>query len=129
MDTPIDLFEWESNVIIPKVEEPKVIAPREETPLSEFDTEDNMKKEAMREVREALDKNDVDLTYLIDNMKDAVENATIESFSGTLLKDHKTSVSALKQLIDLWKTAHGMNKKEAQEIVFKPIFNKPPKFN
>ena len=129
MDTPIDLFAWESTVIIPEVEEPKVIAPREETPLAEFDTEDNMKKEAMREVREALDRSDVDLTYLIDNMKDAVENATIESFSGTLLKDHKTSVSALKQLIDLWKTAHWMNRKEPQEIVFKPIFNKPPKFN
>lgn len=129
MDTPIDLFAWESTVIIPKVEEPKVIAPREETSLAEFDTEDNMKKEAMREVREALDRSDVDLTYLIDNMKDAVENATIESFSGTLLKDHKTSVSALKQLIDLWKTAHWMNRKEAQEIVFRPIFDKPPKLN
>ena len=57
-------------------------------------------------------RGDIGITYqedvlrLIDAYKDAVENATTETFSGTLLKDHKTSVSALKQLTDLWKTAH-----------------------
>jgi hypothetical protein len=83
----------------------------------------------MKEVRESLEREWVDLEYLIDAYKDAVENATTESYSWTLLKDHKTSVSALKQLTELWKAAHWMNKKEAQEIVFKPIFNKPPKLN
>lgn len=111
--------------------EPEIIVPQDDTPLAlqEDMSEDDMKKQAMAEVRNELDKAWVDLDYLLTNMKDAVENATIETFSGTLLKDHKTSVAALKQLIDLWKTAHWMNKKEAQEIIFKPIFNKPPKLN
>jgi hypothetical protein len=95
----------------------------------ENQSEDDMKKKAMAEVREQLEESWVDLKYLIDLMKDAAENATLETFSWTLLKDHKTSVAALKQLIDLWKTAHGMNKKEATEILFKPIFDKPPKLN
>lgn len=111
--------------------EPEIITPKDETPLAmqEDVSEDDMKKMAMAKVRNALDESWVDLTYLIDWMKDAVDNATMETFSWTLLKDHKTSVSALKQLIDLWKTAHWMNKKEAQEIIFKPIFDKPPKLN
>lgn len=129
MEETYDLFEGESTIIAPKIIEPKVIAPREDTTLSQLASEDDMKKEAMRDVREALDDSGVDLSYLIDNMKDAVENATTETFSGTLLKDHKTSVSALKQLIDLWKVSHGMSKKEAQEIIFKPLFNKPPRLN
>lgn len=114
------------------VVEPEIIVPKDETPLAELDgdlSEEDMKKQAMAEVRNQLEDSWVDLKYLIDLMKDAAENATLETFSGTLLKDHKTSVSALKQLIDLWKTAHWMNKKEAQEIIFKPIFNKPPKLN
>lgn len=112
--------------------EPEIITPKDETPLAlqeENISEDDMKKKAMAEVREKLDETWVDLDYLLTNMKDAVENATIETFSGTLLKDHKTSVAALKQLIDLWKTAHWMNKKEATEILFRPIFDKPPKLN
>lgn len=129
MDTTFDLFEWEQTVLTPKIIEPEVLAPKEPTDLAEIPNEDDLKKEAMKEVREALDEWWVDLEYLIDAYKDAVENATTESYSGTLLKDHKTSVSALKQLTDLWKTSHGMNRKEAQEIVFKPIFNKPPKLN
>ena len=129
MDTTFDLFEGEETILTPKVIEPEVLVPKPETTITEYDSEDDMKKKAMQEAREALDRWWVDLAYLIDNYKDAVESATMETFSGTLLKDHKTSVSALKQLTDLWKTAHGMNKKEAQEIVFKPIFNKPPKLN
>jgi predicted nucleotidyltransferase len=129
MDTTFDLFEWEQTVLTPKVIEPKVIAPREETDLAELPEEDVLKKEAMKDVRDALDESWVDLAYLIDWYKDAVESATMETYSWTLLKDHKTSVSALRQLTDLWKAAHWMNKKEAQEIVFKPLFNKPPKLN
>ena len=129
MDTTFDLFEWEQTVLTPKVIEPEVLSPQEPTDLAEIPNEDDLKKEAMKEVRESLDREWVDLEYLIDAYKDAVENATTESYSWTLLKDHKTSVSALKQLTDLWKTAHRMNRKEAQEIIFKPIFNKPPKLN
>ena len=129
MDTTFDLFEWEQTVLTPKVIEPEVLSPQEPTDLAEIPNEDDLKKEAMKEVRESLDREWVDLEYLIDAYKDAVENATTESYSWTLLKDHKTSVSALKQLTDLWKTAHWMNRKEAQEIIFKPIFNKPPKLN
>lgn len=129
MDTH-DLFEWETT-IVPQTLEPEVLAPVENTDLADYDDqpEDVMKKQAMKEVREALDRWGVDLEYIIDNYMDAVEHATTETFSGTLLKDHKTSVSALKQLTDLWKTAHGMNKKEATEVVFKPIFDRPPKLN
>lgn len=129
MDTEFDLFEWEQTVLTPKVIEPEVIESSDMVEYDESMSEDDMKKQAMKEARDALDRWWVDLAYLIDNYKDAVESATTETFSWTLLKDHKTSVSALKQLTDLWKTAHGMNKKEAQEIVFKPIFNKPPKLN
>lgn len=126
MANEFDPFE---DTIVPV--EPEIITPKDETPLAmpEDMSEDDMKKQAMAEVRQELDNAWVDLDYLLTNMKDAVENATIETFSGTLLKDHKTSVAALKQLIDLWKIAHWMNKKEAQEIIFKPIFNKPPKLN
>lgn len=126
MANEFDPFE---DTIVPV--EPEIITPKDETPLAmpEDMSEDDMKKQAMAEVRQELDNAWVDLDYLLTNMKDAVENATIETFSGTLLKDHKTSVTALKQLIDLWKIAHWMNKKEAQEIIFKPIFNKPPKLN
>lgn len=128
MDTAYDLFEWETTITI---SEPQVIAPRDEEAMAVYDdwNEDDMKKQAMKDAREALARWWVDLDYIIDNYMDAVENATTESYSWTLLKDHKTSVSALKQLTDLWKTAHGMDKKQAQEIVFKPIFNKPPKLN
>ena len=129
MDTTFDLFEGENTVLTPKVIKPEVLSPQEPTDLAEIPNEDDLKKEAMKEVRESLDREWVDLEYLIDAYKDAVENATTESYSWTLLKDHKTSVSALKQLTDLWKTAHWMNRKEAQEIIFKPIFNKPPKLN
>lgn len=129
MDTTFDLFEGEATVLTPKVIEPEVLSPQEPTDLAEIPNEDDLKKEAMKEVRESLDREWVDLEYLIDAYKDAVENATTESYSWTLLKDHKTSVSALKQLTDLWKAAHWMNKKEAQEVVFRPIFNKPPKLN
>jgi len=129
MDTEFDLFEWEQTVLTPKVIEPEVIESSDMVEYDESMSEDDMKKQAMKEARDALDRWWVDLAYLIDNYKDAVESATTETFSWTLLKDHKTAVSALKQLTDLWKTAHGMNKKEAQEIVFKPIFNKPPKLN
>lgn len=111
--------------------EPEIIDPKDDTPLAiqEDASEDEMKKIAMAKVRNELEASWVDLAYLIDWMKDAVDNATMETYSWTLLKDHKTSVSALRQLIDLWKTAHWMNKKEAQEIIFKPIFNKPPKLS
>lgn len=129
MDTTFDLFEGEATVLTPKVIEPEVLSPQEPTDLAEIPNEDDLKKEAMKEVRESLDREWVDLEYLIDAYKDAVENATTESYSWTLLKDHKTSVSALKQLTDLWKTAHWMNRKEAQEVIFRPIFNKPPKLN
>lgn len=129
MDTTFDLFEGEDTVLTPKVIEPEVLSPQQTTDLAEIPNEDDLKKQAMKEVRDSLDREWVDLEYLIDAYKDAVENATTETFSGTLLKDHKTSVSALKQLTDLWKTAHWMNRKEAQEIIFKPIFNKPPKLN
>lgn len=129
MDTEFDLFEWEQTVLTPKVIEPEVIESSDIIEYDESMNEDDMKKQAMKEARDALERWWVDLAYLIDNYKDAVESATMETFSGTLLKDHKTSVSALKQLTDLWKTAHGMNKKEATEIVFKPLFNKPPKLN
>jgi len=129
MDTTFDLFEGEDTVLTPKVIEPEVLSPKEPTDLAEIPNEDDLKKQSMKEVRESLDREWVDLEYLIDAYKDAVENATTESYSWTLLKDHKTSVSALKQLTDLWKTAHWMNRKEAQEIIFKPIFNKPPKLN
>lgn len=129
MDTKFDLFEWEQTVLTPKVIEPEVLSPQEPTDLAEIPNEDDLKKEAMKEVRDSLEREWVDLEYLIDAYKDAVENATTESYSWTLLKDHKTSVSALKQLTELWKAAHWMNRKEAQEIVFKPIFNKPPKLN
>ena len=129
MDTKFDLFEWEQTVLTPKVIEPEVLSPQEPTDLAEIPNEDDLKKEAMKEVRESLEREWVDLEYLIDAYKDAVENATTESYSWTLLKDHKTSVSALKQLTDLRKTAHWMNRKEAQEIVFRPIFNKPPKLH
>ena len=127
MTNEFDPFEENSITLI----EPEIISPKDETPLAmqEDVSEDDMKKMAMEKVRNALDESWVDLTYIIDWMKDAVDNATMETFSWTLLKDHKTSVSALKQLIDLWKTAHWMNKKEAQEIVFRPIFDKPPKLN
>jgi len=114
------------------VVEPEIITPKDDSSLTLYEenqSEDDMKKKAMAEVREQLEESWVDLKYLIDLMKDAAENATLETFSWTLLKDHKTSVAALKQLIDLWKTAHGMNKKEATEILFKPIFDKPPKLN
>jgi hypothetical protein len=40
----------------------------------------------MKEVRESLEREWVDLEYLIDAYKDAVENATTESYSWTLLK-------------------------------------------
>lgn len=128
MDTAYDLFEWETTIAI---SEPQVIAPRDEEAMAVYDdwNEDDMKKQAMKDAREALERWWVSLDYIIDNYMDAVENATTESYSWTLLKDHKTSVSALKQLTDLWKTAHGMDKKEAQEVVFRPIFNKPPKLN
>ena len=129
MDTKFDLFEGENITLTPKVIEPEILSPQEPTDLAEIPNEDDLKKEAMKEVRESLEREWVDLEYLIDAYKDAVENATTESYSWTLLKDHKTSVSALKQLTELWKAAHWMNKKEAQEIVFKPIFNKPPKLN
>lgn len=129
MDTKFDLFEGENIALTPKVIEPEVLSPQEPTDLAEIPNEDDLKKEAMKEVRDSLEREWVDLEYLIDAYKDAVENATTESYSWTLLKDHKTSVSALKQLTELWKAAHWMNKKEAQEIVFKPIFNKPPKLN
>lgn len=129
MDTKFDLFEGENIALTPKVIEPEVLALQEPTDLAEIPNEDDLKKEAMKEVRDSLEREWVDLEYLIDAYKDAVENATTESYSWTLLKDHKTSVSALKQLTELWKAAHWMNKKEAQEIVFKPIFNKPPKLN
>lgn len=129
MDTKFDLFEWEQTVLTPKVIEPEVLSPQEPTDLAEIPNEDDLKKEAMKEVRDSLEREWVDLEYLIDAYKDAVENATTESYSWTLLKDHKTSVSALKQLTELWKAAHWMNKKEAQEVVFRPIFNKPPKLN
>ena len=129
MDTTFDLFEGEATILTPKVIEPEVLVSQEPTDLAEIPNEDDLKKEAMKEVRESLEREWVDLEYLIDAYKDAVENATTESYSWTLLKDHKTSVSALKQLTELWKAAHWMNRKEAQEIVFKPIFNKPPKLN
>lgn len=129
MDTEFDLFEWEQTILTPKVIEPEVIESSDIVEYDESMNEDDMKKQAMKEARDALERWWVDLAYLIDNYKDAVESATMETFSGTLLKDHKTSVSALKQLTDLWKTAHGMNKKEAQEVVFRPLFNKPPKLN
>lgn len=129
MDTEFDLFEWEQTVLTPKVIEPEVIESSDIVEYDESMNEDDMKKQAMKEARDALERWWVDLKYLIDSYKDAVENATMETFSGTLLKDHKTSVSALKQLTDLWKTAHWMNRKEAQEIVFRPLFNKPPKLN
>lgn len=127
MDT---LFEWE-HTIIPQKVEPEVITPVDEAELAVYDNwdEEDMKKQAMKEARAALDRWWVDLDYIIENYMDAVEHATIEWFSWTLLKDHKTSVSALKQLTDLWKTAHGMDKKQAQEIIFRPLFNKPPKLN
>lgn len=126
MNNEFDPFE---NSITPVAQQPEVLSAIDENELSIPDDEDNMKKEAMRKAREALAYWWVDLSYIISNYKDAVENATVESFSWTLLKDHKTSVAALRQLTDLWKTANWMNKKEAQEIVFKPIFNKPPKLN
>ena len=128
MDATFDLFEWETAL---STVEPQVIAPQNEESMAIYDNwnEEDMKKQAMKEARDALERWWVDLNYLIDNYKDAVESATMETYSWTLLKDHKTSISALKQLTELWKTAHGMNKKEAQEIVFRPIFNKPPKLN
>ena len=128
MDTTFDLFEWETTLA---TSQPQVIAPQDEDAIAvyEWGNEDDMKKQAMKEAREALDRWWVDLEYIINNYMDAVENATTESYSWTLLKDHKTSVAALKQLTDLWKSAHGMDHKAPQEIVFKPIFNKPPKLN
>lgn len=111
--------------------EPEIIIPKDETPLAmpESVSEEDMKKQAMADVRNALENEWVDLSYIIKWYMDAAENATIESFSWTLLDDHKTKVTALKQLTDLRKASHGMNRKEATEIVFKPIFNKPPKLN
>lgn len=126
MENNFDPFE---ETIVPV--EPEIISVKDETPLavSEDMSEDDMKKQAMAEVREALDEWWVDLSYIIKWYKDAAENAAVETFSGTIMDDHKTKVSALRQLTDLWKASHGMNKKEATEVIFKPIFNKPPKLN
>lgn len=123
--TDDELFEWES--IIPA--QPEVIAVKDETSLAMQDDEDIVKRESLRIAREELERSWVDLGYIIDQYKDAVENAVVEWYSWAIYKDHKTSVSALRQLADLWKTAHWVNKKDPVEVVFKPIFNKPPTLN
>ena len=126
MANEFDPFE---DTIVPV--EPEIISVKDETPLAmpEDLSEDDMKKQAMAEVRDALEEEWVDLSYIIQWYKDAADNAQIESFSWTIMDDHKTKVSALRQLTDLWKVSHWMNKKEATEVIFKPIFNKPPKLN
>lgn len=126
MENNFDPFE---ETLVPV--EPEIITPKDETPLAmqEDMSEDDMKKQAMAEVRWALDDEWVDLSYIIKWYMDAAEHATMETFSGTILDDHKTKVSALRQLTELWKASHWMNKKESQEIIFRPIFNKPPKLN
>jgi hypothetical protein len=56
MDTTFDLFEGEETILTPKVIEPEVLAPKPETTITEYDSEDDMKKKAMQEAREALDR-------------------------------------------------------------------------
>lgn len=102
------------------------VTPIDVTPVEEYD-EDNLKKEALKVARESLELEWVDLSYIIEWLKDAAERAVVESFKWNIVEDHKTRISALKQLTDLWKVANNVWKKDPQEIIFKPIFNKPPK--
>jgi hypothetical protein len=56
MDTTFDLFEGEATILTPKVIEPEVLVPQEPTDLAEIPNEDDLKKEAMKEVRESLER-------------------------------------------------------------------------
>lgn len=122
----IDLFKWETLWI----KEPEVIdvIDYEDTSLStQVDSEDDLKRKALKEARDTLSDCGVDLKYIIKWLKNVADTAVLESFQWNILEDYKTKAGALKQLWDLWKTANGVNKKDPQEIVFKPIFDKPPK--
>lgn len=106
----------------------KTLAPKEDTQLAQVDL-DSDKKIAIAKTREALDEKGIDLDYILWIYKDAAESAVVESFSGTILEDHKTRISAANKMLETWKVAHGLDKKDPVEIVFKPLFAKPPMMN
>lgn len=89
--------------------------------------EEDLKKKSLEEARNILEEEWVDLRFIIDAYKDAMAHSVMEWYSWAVYEDHKTRISAANKLMDLWKTSHDIAKKDAIEVVFKPIFNKPPK--
>lgn len=87
------------------------------------------KQEALKQTRDTLDKKNITLDYILDVYKNAAEHAVTETYSGTILDDHKTRISAANKMLETWKVAHGLDKKDPVEIVFKPLFDKPPLMN
>lgn len=97
--------------------------------MKKSDDPEITKQAALQRTRETLDKKNITLDYILDVYKDAAEHAMTETYSGTLLDDHKTRISAANKMLETWKVAHGLDKKDPVEIVFKPLFDKPPLMN
>lgn len=96
-------------------------------PVDYEENDDDLKKKSLAEMRDALDRWWVDLALVIDLYKEAMDKAMTEWYSGNMYEDYKTRIDAAKQLMNMWKTAHDIGKKDNIEVVFKPIFSKPPK--
>ena len=88
---------------------------------------DESKKEAaLAEMGKSLSMEWVDIKYLIEKYKDAVETAVMEWYSWAVYEDQKTRISALNKLVDLRKVANKINTRDPIVVEFKPIFDKPP---
>lgn len=110
------------------VDEPTPLVAKKEESLATLPeaSDDLNRKIALHATRETLKEKGITLDYIMDLYKNAAENAVTETFSWTIIDDHKTRISAANKMLDTWKVAHGLNKKDPVEIVFKPIFDKPP---
>lgn len=113
-----EVIDVDEKALVTKKEESLAVLPEA--------NEDLNRKIALQATRDSLDNKGITLDYILDLYKEAAENAVTETFSGTILEDHKTRISAANKMLETWKLAHGLNKKDPVEIVFKPIFDKPP---
>lgn len=88
--------------------------------------EEGKKEAALAEMGDGLAMEWVDIRYLIERYKEAVETAVMEWYSWAVYEDQKTRIAALNKLVDLWKVANKINTRDPIVVEFKPIFDKPP---
>lgn len=120
---PNDITIYNNAIDLPEEE---IVALSDET-LEEASKK--MKEETLLRTRNELKDAWVTEAYIIENIKNIAEYATTSTKTWDVIDDYPTKLAALKKLDSMREKAYKVNQRDPVEVVFRPVFSKPPKLS